>query len=162
MWAMDWAHPEEQIVPWNEVKPLSAGKWGRPHTYSERSREVQYSTVQHNTTRQYCTVQYSTVQYSKHGESNLRLKGRLDHSKRKEFANQFLNDSARNYASLDKIYHYIFSILKYMYRYRNYIFSILLNIYIGIEIIDGISSYMLYIATLAQNILLYINYKLNI
>jgi hypothetical protein len=109
---------------------------------------VQYSTVQHNTTRQYCTVQYSTVQYSKYGEANLIFKGRLDHSKGRKVANQILNDSARNYASLDKIYHNIFSIL--------------LNIYIGIEIIDGISSYMLYIATLAQNISLYIHYKLNI
>jgi uncharacterized membrane protein len=109
---------------------------------------VQYSTVQHNTTRQYCTVQYSTVQYSKYGEASLIFKVRLDHSKGRKVANQILNDSARNYASLDKIYHNIFSII--------------LNIYIFIEIIDGISSYMLYIATLAQNISLYIHYKLNI
>jgi hypothetical protein len=83
---------------------------GRNQTEEQRSA-VQYSTAQYNNTVLYSTVQYSAVQ--QHGESDLRLKGGL----REGYAIQPHNNSARN-ASIDKIYHYIFSILKYMYRYR--------------------------------------------
>jgi hypothetical protein len=85
-------------------------------------RKEQYSAVQ------YSTAQYNTgytVQYSKYAAISLIFTVRLNQSKGRKMQLRSLTISARNYASLARIYQYIYSLHIWIYIYILMIESII-------------------------------------